>query len=252
MKTTVLILAILFSGQAIALQLNGYTDFSQRLGLNLGVSGYVAGIAVRSGQLVKQGELLLSLDERHFEAALERARAKVKTHTPARSQMLIELEKAQELYDRDSLALVELQQAENNLQLAEGQLDMARADLHEAELELRQSSLLATIDGLVLQVHTHKSRYINTQVTDQTLVTLVDNQSMLAIASLTPEQWNLALVGKPASIVFHAKTYTGEVVNLSNDLVQQSSGQRLYELQVLFVASGEIPANMPVTIEIQE
>jgi len=252
MKTTAIILAVLFSGEALALKLEGHTDFSKRYLLNLGVSGYVSEVVVSSGQSVKQGERLLMLDQRRFRTTLERAQALVKTRTPAHSQMLTELEKAQELYDRDSLALVELQQAENNLQLAEGELDIAQTKLLEAELDLKQSSLHAPIDGLVLQLHTHKNRYINTQVADQTLVTLVDNRNMLAIAGLATEQWDPELIGKPARVDFRGKIYTGKVIKVANELVQQGPDQHLYELQVLFVASGEIPANMPVNIEIQE
>ncbi len=252
MKTIAIILAVLFSGSALALQLEGHTDFAQRLSLNLGISGYVAEVFVVSGQSVKRGERLLSLDQRRFQVALKRAQAMVETRIPAQSQMLTELEKAQELYDRDSLALVELQLAENNLKLAEGELDMVQADLNEAQLDVDQSSLHAPLDGLVLHLHTHKNRYINTLVVNQTLVTLVDNQRMLAITGLTTEQWNPELVGKPARVNFRGKSYTGKVIKVANELGQQNPGQGLYELQVLFVASGEIPANMPVTIEIQE
>jgi len=252
MKTMAIILAVLFSSNVLALQLEGHTDFAQRLLLNLGESGYVAEVLVTSGQSVKQGERLLSLDQRRFQAALKRAQAMVKTRTPTHSQMLTELEKAQELYDRDSLALVDLQQAENNLKLAEGELDMAQADLNEAQLDLKQSSLHAPIDGLVLHLHTHKNRYINTQVVDHTLVTLVDNQNMVAIAGLTVEQWKPELVGKSARVDFRGITYTGKVIKVANDMKRQSPDQGWYELQVLFVASGEIPANMPVTIDIQE
>ena len=252
MKISAIILAVLFSCKAPALELEGHTDFAQRFLLNLGVSGYVAEILVASGQSVKRGERLLSLDQGRLQASLERAQAMVQVKTPAHSQMLTILEKAQELFDRDSLALVELQQAENNLKLAKGELDIARADLIDAQLNLKQTNLFAPIDGIVLHLHTHKNRFINTQVADQTVVTLVDNKNMLAIAGLTVQQWNPELVGKSATIDFRGKKYNGNVIKVSNDLVQQSSGKGFYDLQVLFVASGEIPANMPVTIEIQE
>ena len=252
MKNVAIILALLFSGKIYALELEGRTDFSLRLPINVGVSGYVAEIFVTRGQSVKQGERLLSLDPSRFQVAVERAQAQVKTRTPAFQQMSTEFEKAQELYDRDSLSQVELQQAENNLLLAEAELDMAKAELNDAQLGLKQTNLHAPVNGLILRVNTYQNRFVNTHVADQTLVNLVNNQQMHAIAGLTTEQWNPELLGKSAMVKFRDKSFSGKVISVANDRDIQDSNQSLYELRVLFVARGEIPANMPVTIEIQE
>ena len=83
-------------------------------------------------------------------------------------------------------------------------------------------------------------------------MTLVDSQQMLAIASLSPEGWNPALLGKTVSINYRGKRYQGKVIELAYELTRQSNTSPAFELKVLFVASGEIPANMPLTILIQE
>ncbi len=251
-KVMALLLLISLSPQVQALQVNGYSEFAQRYELNASVSGYVAEVPAYRGKRVKHGDVLLVLDQSRYRLALDKARATVMLRQPAQSQMLNDLEKAQELFDRDSLALIELQQAENNLQVAQSHLDIARAELGEAELALKQTVLKAPVDGLVLRLHTHRSRYINTAVTDPSLLTLVDSQNMLAIATLSSEQWNPALVGKLAKVTYRSKSYHGKVLDLDYAGASNTTGLAVFELRVLFGANGEIPANMPVTIDIQE
>lgn len=251
-KFMALLLLISLSPKVQALQVNGHSEFAQRYELNASVSGYVAEVPAYRGKRVKRGDVLLVLDQSSYRLALGKARATVMLRRPAQAQMLNDLEKAQELFDRDSLALVDLQQAENDLQVAQGYLDIARAELGEAELALKHTVLRAPVDGLVLRLHTHQNRYINTGVADQSLVTLVGSQNMLAIAALPFEQWNPALVGKPAKVTCRGKSYHGKVLDLDYGGARNTTGLAVFELRVLFGANDEIPANMPVTIDIQE
>jgi len=127
-----------------------------------------------------------------------------------------------------------------------------KARLLKAEYELAQTTIQAPIDGLVLAIQTHRQRFINTHVGEQTLLTLVDNLNMLAVAQLSPEKWNPSLVGKSAKISFRGKEYPGKVVEIAYDHSGQNSSESAFEVKVLFVASGEIPANMHLIINIQE
>lgn len=251
-KTGVFVSLLMISTQIVALELDARSEFGQRWELNSAVSGVVKQLSVNVGQTVKPGDILLALDDTPYLAAVNRAKAKIKSLEPAQIQMQSELEKAQELFDRDSLSLIDLQQAENNLQLAQGQLDAAQADLSGVEYALAQTVIRAPARAMVLAIHTHLKRYVNTAVSDQALVTLVDNQQMLATALLSAENWRPALLGKSATVSYRGKRYQGKVIRLGSELSSQGNASPGFELSVLFVASGEIPANMPLTINIQE
>lgn len=252
MKIPVLLAILLYSTQLSAFELKGRSEFSKVYALNSAVSGIVSEVRVEPGQSVKHGDVLLKLDATPYRAAVAAANAKVTIREPVRNQMQIELEKAQELYDRDSLALVELQQAENNLQIAEGKLAAAEAALQLTKFELNQSVLRAPDDLLVLKVNTHPHQYVNTGVSDRPLITLANHQQMIAISFLGPDQWDPGLVGKPARVNYLGKNYSGKVTGLGYRRNAETNGSDGFELRVLFLASGQIPANMPVTIDIQE
>lgn len=248
MKIPVLLATLLFSTQLFALELKGRSDFSQAYALNPAVSGIVSEVLVRQGDLVKRGDILVKLNATPYQAAVSAASANVTVREPTKTQMLTELEKAQELYDRESLALFDLQQAENNLQIAEGELAAAEAALQMAMFELNQTIIKSPDDLLVLKVDTYPQHYVNTEANERSLVTLVNHRQMHAVAYLGPDQWNPELVGKAAKINYLGKNYQGMVISLG---YQRDSGSDGFELRVLFVASGKIPANMPVTIDIQ-
>lgn len=245
-----LIVVVFYSSPLLALELKGRTGFSEMYALNSAVSGVVSDVYVSAGQLVKRDEVLIQLDARPFRAKLAEAEALVIMRKPVRDQMLTELERAQELYDRNSLARVVLQDAENKLQIAEGELAAAEAKLQLATYELSQSSVTAPDDLLVLDVNTHARQYINTEVSDQALVVLANHREMLAIAYLGPDQWNADLVGKSARVDYLGRKMQGEVISLEYRRRPNPDSPDGFELRVKFVSRGEIPANMPVTIDI--
>ena len=252
MHLSVFLAMFFFSGPLLAVELKGRTDFSELYSLNSAVSGIVSEVYVSAGQEVKRDDVLLKLDDRPFQAKVAAAQAIVTMRKPVRNQMLTELEKAQELYDRDSLAQVELQNAENDLQIAEGELAAAEAQLQLAAYEFSQSTITAPRDLLVLDVNTHARQYINTEVSDQALVVLANHHEMLAIAYLGPDQWEADLVGKSAQIDYLGRKFRGKVVSLEYRRRARPDSPDGFELRVKFVASGKIPANMPVTIDIQK
>ena len=252
MKFPFLLVMVFLSGPLGAVELKGRTEFSGVFPLNSAVSGVVSDVLVQPGQRVKRDQLLLKLDDRPFQASVAAAKATVTMREPVRRQMLTELEKAQELYDRDSLALVELQNAENNLQIAEGELAAAEAQVDLASYQLSQTLLAAPADLLVLEVNTYPRHYINTEVSDQALIVLANHREMMAVTYLGPDQWDTGLIGKPAVVDYLGKEYRGKVIGLDYRRNSTASNADGFELRVLFVAGGEIPANMPVTIDIQK
>ena len=111
-------LLMAISGPSLAFDLDGYTDFSRRLGLNSSVSARVAELHTAVGARVVPGQLLLSLDPSELAAEVDIARAEMESLAPDIARRQTELDRAQELYDRDSLALIELQRAEQDFSIA--------------------------------------------------------------------------------------------------------------------------------------
>jgi RND family efflux transporter MFP subunit len=250
MRFLLTLLLVIGSSPVFAIDLDGRIDFAQRLDLNSSVSARVQSINVAVGQQVAQGELLLTLGTTPLQAGADMARAEADALAPRLENMTIELEKAQELFDRDSLALVELQQAEQNFAIAQAKLKAAQARLVRAEYLLSQTEIRAPISGIVLAIEAGPGQYINTRVSDQTLITIADNRSMIATALLPLEQWHQNLLNRKARVSYGEQNFDGRVLAIGHQLTSGDNNHPATTLQVKFDARGKLPAGLTVKISV--
>ncbi len=245
-------LQVVYLGSVQALTLNGFTEFSMQSQMNSSTAGVVKSVLVSSGQTIKPGELLIQLDATPYQAGEEKARAMLQSLQTAVSTAQLELERAQELYDRDSLSQVELKYAENKQAAAEGAYRAAEADLKLAKYHLQQTRIVSPMHARVIGVNTFKGQYVNPEVESSALLTIVSASSMSAVAVLNSEQWNPGLMNRKATVKYRDQVYQGQVSELGFTRVEQSGGLPAYEIRVVFSTNDLIPAEMPVSIEIKD
>ena len=248
-----LLLTFVFAAPSLlALELDGQTDFSRRLDLNSSVSARVETIFVLTGQQVEQGELLMQLETTELQSRVDISRAEVEAQAPAVERMLTELEKAQELFDRDSLALVELQRAEQDHQIARARLKAAEARLARAEYRLDQAQVRAPFSGVVLAVNATPGLYVNTRIGEQTLLTLADNITMSATALVPLERWRDNLLHRNAKLSYRNQTYRGRVSGVGHRIDTGENNHPAMRLEVEFDADGKIPAGLAIKIRLDD
>ncbi len=235
-----------------AVELDGHTDFARRVVLNSGVSGYVESIEVRPGQAVRSGDVLLRLDPTGLGATADAAQAEVDALLPELARMQTELDKAQELFDRDSLALVELESAEQNHAIAAAHLAAAEARLKRARFRLAHAELRSPIDGVVLSVDTFAGQFINTRVSDTALITIADRRRMIASALLPLELYSEKLRQRKAKISFRERQFDGRVVDIGSRVTAGDNNHPALTLVVEFATDDGLPAGLPVKISIED
>jgi RND family efflux transporter MFP subunit len=237
---------------AWAIDLSGITEFDQRLTLNSSISGRVERIHVEVGQRVAAGDLLLSMVSTGLQARVDMAGAQVDALSPIVDRMLTELDKAQELFDRDSLATVALQQAQQDHKIAEARLAEAQARLTLARFHLSQAQIRSPINGIVLGITTFPGQYINTQVSNQTLLSVADSSSMSVQALLPVELYSKTLLNRAAEVVYLQKSYAGKVVAIDRQVSMGDNNHPSMYVQIKFQTEGSLPAGLPVKINIDD
>lgn len=113
------------------------------------VSGQVTGVHFRDGEVVRQGQLLFTIDARPFEAALARARAVLAS---TRSDLALARSKARRATRLLGEAAVSQSDAEEltaKVQATAAAVDAAKADVRARELDLEFSQIRAPIGGIV-------------------------------------------------------------------------------------------------------
>lgn len=136
-----------------ATEVNTWDEFSgrleavERVDVRSRVAGAVQAVHFREGALVKQGELLITIDPAPYAAEVERAEAQVASAQARVSFTRSEQERARRLWDEKAIAQRELDERSNAGREAEANLRAAQASLQSARLNLGYTQVRAPVSG---------------------------------------------------------------------------------------------------------
>lgn len=182
------------------------------------VSGYLDRIHFTDGALVKAGDLLFTIDQRPYKAALDQADATVASAQVRAEFASNDLERAEALRRTGNIAEQVLDQRRSSYLTARADLDRAQAGLRQARLEMEFTEIKAPLTGRVSRRLVSVGNLINANETVLTnVVSLdpihfyfdVDERSFLAYARTMSGA--RASNGKPEKDVPVSVAVTGEV-----------------------------------------
>ncbi len=113
------------------------------------VSGFVEKVHFRDGQMIRQGDLLFTIDRRPYELTVEASRAEV---ARTRAQVALaenEVERAEGLTRNQTITVRDLDTRKSNLNVARAQQAAAEANLKAAQLNLDWTEVRAPISGRI-------------------------------------------------------------------------------------------------------
>jgi len=134
------------------------TDFDEYVGrfvavdsveVRARVSGYLEQIHFKDGQLVKEGDLLFTIDKRPFQTALDQAKA---TLEKARAELAFaegDLERAAQLVRDKTITQQTFDQRTQVKRVAEANVAAQQAAVRQAELDLQFTELRAPVSGRI-------------------------------------------------------------------------------------------------------
>lgn len=130
-------------------EFSGRLEAVERVEVRSRVSGPIQAIHFREGALVKQGDLLVTIDPAPFAAEVERAEAQV---AAARARVLFtrnEAERGRQLTESRNMSQRDLDQRLNAHREAEANLRAAQAELQSAKLNLGYTEIRAPVAGRI-------------------------------------------------------------------------------------------------------
>ena len=128
---------------------SGRFEALARVELNPRVSGYIDQVHFKEGSIVKQGDLLFTLDKRPFEIAVDAAKAEVARAKAQVDFAKADLERAGPLVESKALSEQVYEQRKSSLGVAEAQVMAAAAQLKSADLNLEWAEVRAPISGRI-------------------------------------------------------------------------------------------------------
>jgi multidrug efflux system membrane fusion protein len=229
-----MIVCLLFSGQLLAQDLEAWTDWNNRVELSTPVSGMVSRINVQPGGAVKRGEVLLELDQRGYQSRLAAVESRMEAASQQHQEAKRELDRALELYDRTLLSDHERKQAEIAAAVSDAAYREAEAKLVTIRLQKEYSRITAPFDGIVESVHVQPGQAVINRHTSVTLITLIDNSQMKALAEVDEGTVSGLKRGMVVQVGVRGQWLKGKIERLGMHPVKQHAKGSKYLLEVVF------------------
>jgi multidrug efflux system membrane fusion protein len=140
---------------AIEKEVNEWDEFTGRLDpvesveIRPRVSGYITEIHFEAGAIVKKGDLLYVIDPRPYQADFDRAAAEVDRMDAQLKLAQIELNRAKELRDKNTISASEFDQKAATYQGSAAAKSSAEAAKNSAALNLEFTQIKSPVDGRV-------------------------------------------------------------------------------------------------------
>jgi len=148
------------------------------------VTGFITKVHVDEGQRVHKGQVLFTLDQVQFRAAVEQAEAAVNVARTAVSNAQLTADNKRTLLDKNIISQYEWQLADNQLQTAKAQLAEAQAALVTARKNLAYTVVTAPSNGVVGTIPSREGSLASPS-SQLPLTTISDNSEIYAYFSLT-------------------------------------------------------------------
>ncbi len=241
----------------------GTVQSRRRSEMSPGIPGLVVAIPASKGTHVKQGDVLLRLDDREYVAqtnvagaALEAARAAVEQARLAADQAARDWKRAQDLARNQVVSETEFEQARTQAQTTQAAVLAAEARVHEAgaSLDVACATLAKTVihapfDGVVLDVTTEVGEWISPSppgVPIPPVLDLIDPASLYVSAPIDEADVARLRVGLPVRITldaFRGKSFAGTVTYVSSFVETRQDQNRTLRVEAEF-QDHALPANL--------
>jgi RND family efflux transporter MFP subunit len=170
-------------------------------------------IRVKAGDLVKQGDVLVRLDQRGLSSRLDQSRSVLESAQVALAQAESELQRDTKLHAERILPTKQFEQSQTAVELARSKVQQSEQAIFEAEVNLSYTTIAAPQDGMIVDRLAEPGDIAQPGVT---LLVLYDPQSLRLEA---PVMENLAV-----------KMNIGERLTVHIDALGRDVGARVDEI----------------------
>jgi HlyD family secretion protein len=196
---------------------SGHLEHEEEVKLTTEEIGRVTELLVAEGDEVKQGQLLLRIDDEAYRAAVEQNKANVQLQQIAIERQQVKLANIELQWNRQRMlheqglvdqgsfdaATNERELAKVDLESYRQQLEQAKAQLEQAEDRLRKTRVYAPIDGIVTSLDIKVGETAissSTNIPGSTLMTIANPSSIHTEVNVDEADIANVEVGQPADV----------------------------------------------------
>jgi multidrug efflux system membrane fusion protein len=152
---------------------SGRLEAVDRVEIRPRVGGAIQSFHFREGALVKKGDLIATIDQAPYQAAVARARADVEAAEAQVHLAALEVTRAESLVTSRTVSQSTLDQRSSAYDQAVASADAAKAALTTAELDLGYTEVRAPIDGRIGRIEVTAGNLVAAGLSSAVLTTMV-------------------------------------------------------------------------------
>lgn len=187
------------------------------------VSGFITKVHVDEGQVVSKGQVLFTLDQVQYQAAVDQAQAAVLVAETAVQTAQLTANTKRSLFEKNIISEYENQLAQNSLAQAQAQLAQAKAGLVNAQKNLSYTVVTAPSTGVVGKIPNREGSLASPSMVTP-LTTVSDTGDVYAYFSLT-EKDILEMTEENKSLAAAIKAMPEVQLRLSDGTIYESTGK---------------------------
>lgn len=209
-------------------QISGFVLPETTLQITSPISGTIKEVAVKAGQPVKEGQLLVSYDQALLNASLQGQKAAVEAAKAQVANAEKVYQNALSLSKQGYLSKIDLSNRQQSLLTAQAQLKRANADLDNSLKSFSQAKITAPFDGVIAAVNIKDDQNISTGAQVLTLVNLskLELQTNVLIAKIA--KVHVGTEVKLTALGLDGKSFAGKVSRISPVTSNNSLSVPLY------------------------
>ncbi|MBY3365573.1 efflux RND transporter periplasmic adaptor subunit [Rhizobium laguerreae] len=176
---------------------SGRLEAVDRVQVRSRVAGAILSVAFREGALVKQGDLLFTIDPAPYQASVAQAQGQVASAEAKVSLAQTELDRGRRLSDNRTISQSDLDQRQSALAEAQAGLRSAKAALQSAQLDLDYTQVRAPVSGRIGKIEVTAGNLVAAGSASPALTTLVSVDPIYASFNASEEMVTRALAQLP-------------------------------------------------------
>jgi RND family efflux transporter MFP subunit len=234
------------------IDLQGMIDAKKTAYVAPKMPGVVRAIYVKQGDFVKQGQVILKLDDA---VARQQVNAAQQQITVVRSQLELAktvLERQQNLWNNNIGTEMQVLQARTNVETLSGQLRAAEAAAAMAKEQLNYSNVTADINGVIDAINVRVGEQFSGVSSSGAQVSIV-NTSVLKLAVEVPETYiGSVRVGTP--LIITLPDANNRIINSTVAVVSKliNPSSRTFSVEANVPSDPNIKANQVAKVQIRE
>ncbi|AVA22659.1 MULTISPECIES: efflux RND transporter periplasmic adaptor subunit [unclassified Rhizobium] len=180
-------------------EFSGRLEAIDRVEVRPRVAGAIESVHFREGALVKQGDLLVTIDQAPYEAAVAQAQAEVGAAKAKLDLAKVEVDRGQKLSDNKTISQSDMDTRASNYAEADANLKAAQAALQTAQLNLDYTEVRAPIAGRVGKIEVTVGNLVAAGSASPALTTLVSVDPIYASFNASEQTVTQALAQLPTT-----------------------------------------------------